>query len=49
MTKTTTQAVALNLMNNCGRSLKNNTPIVGIKQKGGDIKAFATLAQNTIL
>ena len=29
-------------MNNCGRSLKNNTPIVGIKQKGGDIKAFAT-------
>ncbi len=27
---------------NSGRSLKNNTPIVGIKQKSGDIKAFAT-------
>ena len=27
---------------NYGCSLKNNTPIVGIKQKGGDIKAFAS-------
>jgi len=27
---------------NMGRSLKNNTPVVAIKQKGGDIKAFAT-------
>jgi hypothetical protein len=25
-----------------GRSTQNNTPVVGIKQKGGDIKAFAT-------
>jgi transposase-like protein len=27
---------------NCGRSLKNNTPIVALKQKGGDLKAFVT-------
>ncbi len=26
----------------CGRSTKNNTPIVGIKQKNGEIKVFAT-------
>ena len=25
-----------------GRSTQNNTPVVGIKQKNGDIKAFAT-------
>jgi hypothetical protein len=25
-----------------GRSLKNNTPVVAIKEKNGDIKAFAT-------